>query len=196
MTQQDLFGDPRPPQKSSSSYSFGEEQFNYFYALCPSAEDSFRVRTFARSLLVEHGIRNRRIDYQPLHITIFGLGDDLRAPVLNWACAAPELIQLPAFEVHLTTAMKFSGSGAVVLIADGVGINKLYFDLHCAWAGRTPAKSDRFNPHMTLCYDRTSGLKYPTSIEPISLRFTEFVLVKSLIGDTRHDVLNTWPLRG
>ena len=55
------------------------------------------------------------------------------------------------------------------------------------------AKSS-FTPHMTLLYDpRTIE---PREIDPVRWTMTEFVLVDSLRGETRHIQLARWPLCG
>jgi 2'-5' RNA ligase len=56
-----------------------------------------------------------------------------------------------------------------------------------------PAPS-RFMPHVTLLYDRQTV--DAQGITPVSWRVTEFVLVHSLLGQSRHIVLGRWPLRG
>lgn len=49
-----------------------------------------------------------------------------------------------------------------------------------------------FSPHMTLVYRK--GVPFSHSVAPISWMAEEFVLVHSLIGQTRHEVIARWPL--
>jgi len=51
-----------------------------------------------------------------------------------------------------------------------------------------------FNPHMTLLYD--SCALQARTIDPVRWTMTEFVLVDSLRGRTRHVPLARWQLRG
>jgi 2'-5' RNA ligase len=50
-----------------------------------------------------------------------------------------------------------------------------------------------FTPHVTLLYDGMSVAEQP--VDPISWTVGEFVLVHSLLGQTRHIILDRWPLR-
>ena len=61
-------------------------------------------------------------------------------------------------------------------------------------AGIAQRESYRFSPHLTLSY--RSGQPFSRTIEPIGWRVDEFVLVHSLVGRTRHEVLGRWSLRG
>jgi 2'-5' RNA ligase len=47
---------------------------------------------------------------------------------------------------------------------------------------------------MTLLYGR--GATVHQAIEPVAWTVRELVLVHSFLGETRHEVLGRWPLRG
>jgi RNA 2',3'-cyclic 3'-phosphodiesterase len=49
-----------------------------------------------------------------------------------------------------------------------------------------------YTPHMTLLYDSAGVAEH--AIEPVSWRATEFRLVHSLLGQTKHISLGSWPL--
>jgi len=51
-----------------------------------------------------------------------------------------------------------------------------------------------FTPHVTLLYD--GRVVTERLVEPIRWTVREFVLVRSLLGKTRHIVIGRWPLRG
>lgn len=50
----------------------------------------------------------------------------------------------------------------------------------------------RFSPHVTLLYRHGPPLRQWT--DALSWTATEFVLIHSLLGETRHEVLARWPL--
>jgi len=50
------------------------------------------------------------------------------------------------------------------------------------------------DPHMTLFYDRRVVAEEP--IDPIRWVVRDFVLVHSIYGEGRHELLGQWPLRG
>jgi 2'-5' RNA ligase len=50
----------------------------------------------------------------------------------------------------------------------------------------------RFNPHMTLCYRK--GRPFARAVQNAGWPVTEFVLVHSLVGATRHEIPGRWPL--
>jgi RNA 2',3'-cyclic 3'-phosphodiesterase len=52
----------------------------------------------------------------------------------------------------------------------------------------------RFNPHMTLLYRESRP--FSESVTPFAWQVTEFTLVHSLLGHTRHVSLGSWPLTG
>lgn len=58
---------------------------------------------------------------------------------------------------------------------------------------RLGAALDReFSPHLTLLYRK--GRPFVRAIQPIAWQATEFVLIHSHIGHSRHETLGRWPL--
>lgn len=53
--------------------------------------------------------------------------------------------------------------------------------------------SAAFPPHLTLLYDKV--LPDDQDIEPIAWTAQAFVVLRIVVGRTRHDVLGRWPLR-
>lgn len=62
-----------------------------------------------------------------------------------------------------------------------------------ARAGLRERDGRRPRAHLTLLYWHGAPLRQPTI--PLSWMATEFVLIHSLLGETRHEVLARWPLR-
>jgi 2'-5' RNA ligase len=85
----------------------------------------------------------------------------------------------------------------VLLGDDGlVGVRALQqaLDLAMAQIGLGHGVREHYTPHLTLLYDGCHVAARP--IEPITWTAREFVLVRSLIGQSRHEVLARLPLRG
>jgi 2'-5' RNA ligase len=61
-----------------------------------------------------------------------------------------------------------------------------------ARAGLAQRRDWRFSPHVTLLYRHGAPLRQWT--DALSWTATEFVLIHSLLGQTRHEVLARWPL--
>jgi 2'-5' RNA ligase len=52
----------------------------------------------------------------------------------------------------------------------------------------------RFNPHVTLLYRNSAP--FTETVTPFAWEVREFVLIHSLLGQTRHTPLGMWPLKG
>lgn len=61
-------------------------------------------------------------------------------------------------------------------------------------AGVAGREGYRFNPHVTLLY--WEGRPFSETVTPFAWDVTEFTLVHSLLGHTRHIPLASWPLTG
>ena len=200
MTQQDLFGvAPAPGMKSRrGGKPTPQPQHTWFFALRPSIEDSQRIYALAERLLVSKGVTGKRIGPERLHITLELVGHDIDVDVVDMACRAADTIHFSFFDARFDAAMTFSTPGGPLVLVGTEGLNevrKLRSDLGCALADRGFTPPRAYEPHMTLCYDPRHRLAR-TPIEPIGFRATEFALVKSYIGFSRHEVLRKWRLVG
>lgn len=206
MADKDLFGDlpePAPAARPRQARPPATQpQHTWFFALRPDAADAARIDGFAQRLLTSLGLRpGKRIGPDRLHITLELVGHDIEADVVEAACRAADSLRLPPFEVRLDAARTFPApSGPFVLLSpegsEGLqGAHRLRTALAFAMAdqGFKPGRS--YQPHMTLCYDPRHRVDL-LGIEPFSVRFAAFSLVKSHIGLSRHEVLHTWALKG
>lgn len=205
MAEQDLFGDvpaPTPAARHRQARPpVAQPKHTWFFALRPDAADAVRVDAFAQGLVTSLGLQpSKRIGRDRLHITLELVGHDIDADAVDAACRAAAGLHLTPFEVRLEAARTFPApNGPFVLLcpkgSDGLrGAHELRTALACAMAdqGFKPGRS--YEPHMTLCYDPRHRVEL-VGIEPFSLRFAEFALVKSHIGFSRHEVLRTWALK-
>jgi 2'-5' RNA ligase len=111
------------------------------------------------------------------------------------------MVAMPAFVAAFDRLRSFRGAHAnnplVLLGDDGViGLRILHRVLGEAlgktFAGRWQPRRF-FTPHIRLLYDRLRVAERP--IAPVTWMVREFVLVNSLVGLGRHEVLARWTLR-
>jgi 2'-5' RNA ligase len=108
---------------------------------------------------------------------------------------------MPSFKLGFDRVGSFSRKARnmplVLLGEDGlVTVEALQHALSLAMAqiGLGHGGREHYTPHLTLLYDDRHVAVRP--IEPITWTAREFVLVRSLIGQSRHEVLARLPLRG
>lgn len=195
--QQDLFGTPPPstakahPKQKPAT----QPQHTWFFALRPSKEDAHRIHAIAADLLTANSVTGKRIDPERLHITLDLVGHDVTPEVVAIACRAADSIRFSPFEARFDSLMTFTApSGPVVLLGtEGlVEVRNLRTALASAMAdcGFKPPRT--YQPHMTLSYDPRHRLPQ-MPVERIGFIAREFFLVKSHIGLSRHEVMQTWP---
>jgi 2'-5' RNA ligase len=147
-------------------------------------------------LPASHGISGKRIGPERLHVTLELVGHDVDAAVVEAACEAAEKIHFPAFNVEFNAAITFSASSGPFVLLGTSGLDKvreLRVALACALADHGFSPPRTYEPHMTLGYDpRHRVARF--AIEPIAFHASEFALIKSHIGQSRHEVLRTWIL--
>ena len=172
-----------------------------FLALCPDEATAARIATLALSECARHGLHGRPLRPDRLHVTLFHLGDwagvstDLVAAVGK---AAGDLREAP-LGVAFDTAMSFVTRGAqkpFVLKASSGNAALHAFHARLATSLKRNGLGEwtrgSFEPHVTLAYDRT--VVPPHAIPPIGWTACDFVLVHSLLGQTRHIPLARWTL--
>jgi len=151
----------------------------------------------------ESGIEGPAIPIERRHVTLHHIGNfpELWDEVVALARAAGDTVAMPQFEAAFDHLSSFRGAHAnnpLVLLGDDgvVGLRILHRLLGEAlgrtFAGRWQPRRF-FAPHVTLLYDRQRIAERP--IEPVTWTVREFVLVNSLVGLGRHDVLARWRLR-
>ena len=193
------FGDPEPTTPTD----------RLFFAILPDPATAARICVFTQQLSQEHGLRGRPLLADRLHITLHHLGDYAGLPdgLIDRACQAAAQIQAASFDVTFERVLSFgrkSRNRPIVLLgnqaelgglADLAAFQKVLYAQMCR-AGLQGEKqiarqNANFTPHTTLLYDMTDVPEQ--AIEPISWRATEFVLVHSLLGKTKHVHLARWP---
>jgi 2'-5' RNA ligase len=145
-------------------------------------------------------LKGRSIGVSRLHVTLSYLGDYIGVPedIVAAAIKAAASVRAAPFDVTFDRAMSFHGRPRnrplVLLGDDGVAALTTFqqtLDRALQKAGLAVANS-HYTPHVTLLYD--NRFVPPGTIEPIRWTVSEFVLMHSLLGRTRHVPLARWSL--
>lgn len=142
------------------------------------------------------------IQPERLHVSLLSVGDfsgSCPAAVIDAAMRAAGTVSMAPFRVEFDRFASFSGGlgkRALVLTGgeDGVAglvtLRKALSQGMMKAGSRLPRQSGG-SPHMTLMYD-DRVCDFP--IEPIGWTVSRFVLVDSLVGQSRHVHLGQWSL--
>jgi RNA 2',3'-cyclic 3'-phosphodiesterase len=192
----DLFGAIPPPKPTD----------RLFFALFPSDEAIPQIVKTAQNLRDAHGLTGKSLSNDRLHVTLHHVGDyagGLPDEVVKAAQEAASKIEMPALDVTFDRAMSFAGSPRnkpFVLrgdesraggLADLMAFQKAFYLAMCRAGLQGPRANAKFAPHVTLMYD-SQGVP-EQAVEPICWTAHDFVLVHSLLGQTKHIHLGRWP---
>jgi 2'-5' RNA ligase len=173
-----------------------------FFAVRPSAVACAQIVALTARLRAEHGLKGTPIKPERLHSTLHHLGDHVGVPpaLVDQAHAAAAGLAVPAFEVVFDHVASFARPSNQPLVLRGsTGLDGLValqraLGLAMARAGLGRRVEAHFTPHVTLLYDNRRVAEQ--AVEPIRWTVGELVLVHSLLGQTVHKTLASWPLRG
>ena len=193
----DLFG-AIPPTKPTD---------RLFFALFPSDEAIPHIVKTSQQLRDEHGLTGKSLSNDRLHVTLHHVGDyagGLPDGLVEAAQTVAATIAMPAFEVTFDRAISFAGrpknrpfvlrgnerqdGGLAALMA----FQKTMYLAMCRAGLQGPKANAKFAPHVTLMYDDQAVPDQ--AVEPVSWIAHDFVLVHSLLGQTRHIHLVRWPV--
>lgn len=173
-----------------------ERQVNhrFFFALFPPPLVAHRIAHWAERF----GPRGSFVRADRLHLTLDILDDFESVPqeIVEGLMAAGAAVAANPFMIELDLV---SGGGASVALRPRLRNSALQrlVDLITAARGVTGVvgrESYRFSPHITLAY--RDGRPFSESVTPFAWEVTSFTLVHSLLRQTRHEPLGTWPLTG
>jgi 2'-5' RNA ligase len=172
-----------------------------FLALFPDEVAAKRIFALAGAECARHGLRGKPLRQDRLHVTLFHLGDwcGMPADVVAATRSAAEALRTPAFELAFDTVASFPTrrTQKPFVLKAGAG-NDALRAFHARLAlevkrhGLARWTRGIFDPHATLAYD--SLLVAPHAVEPVAWTAREFVLVHSLLGQTKHVPLARWRL--
>jgi 2'-5' RNA ligase len=173
-----------------------------FFALFPDVETAGRIGRCAQQLRTEHGLHGAPLKTERFHITLHHLGDYAGLPqgVVDMAGKAAAAVRSLPFSVTFDRAASFSSSprNRPFVLRGDTGLADLMAFQQALGVEMTRAGLGRwakpaYTPHVTLLYDDRAVAEQ--RVEPITWSASEFVLVRSLIGQTLHVPLARWPLR-
>ncbi|MGL4967231.1 MAG: 2'-5' RNA ligase family protein [Inquilinus sp.] len=193
---------PPPPPPGPSR---GRIKDPAFYAHLLAEGDAIFVSERIVDIRYQYGLRGRPRPPRVLHISLYPAGPyaELSAETLEGLKQAAETIQARPFKVTFDRMMRFErgdeAAAIVLLCSDGKDeLTELHsaFDPALEKVGlRRNGPRLRFEPHLTLLYDRKVIPETPLD-EPITITVRDFALIHSLYGHTQYDVLGRWPLNG
>ena len=180
---------PEPPQRpkdlslstdrSKPLKKFGGLKDRLFLGIGLDAQAAYSARQAAWTLRTRHHLKSWPRRKSLLHVSLRHIGD---------------FNGFPGGLVEKVTSFRH----CIVLAGDEgvVDVRRLENEIgEVLERGRIREPSRHFSPHVTLMYDQTV---IPTERlrQPVRWKVEEFVLIHSLLGESRHVVLQTFPLDG
>jgi 2'-5' RNA ligase len=174
-----------------------------FFAVFPDSETAARIAALADQWRADHALTGKPPAASRLHVTLYHLGDYVGLPeqIVEKARAAASNVAMSPLTVSFDRIASFSGRPGKqpFVLRGGEGVNAL-IELQRSLAisiqreGLAARAKAQFTPHVTLLYDKERIAS--ERIEPIGWNVNEFVLVRSLLGQTTYIPLARWPLAG
>lgn len=171
-----------------------------FLAVFPDTTSAAQIARLREPLCAKHGLSGSRIAPDRFHVTLHHLGDFRGVPehVVEAAsmAAAATAASKPPFEITFDHVESFSGRpGRRPFVLRANGSNADLMELHRRLVTALGKRGNvKFVPHITLLYDEQGVAKEP--VDPVSWTINEIVLIRSLLGKTRHIPLGRWKLEG
>jgi 2'-5' RNA ligase len=173
-----------------------------FFALQPDAEAAERIVRLGQDLRQRHGLTGALTPAPRLHLSLNFVGRFQGPPtraVMEKAQGLADKVAAAPFVVTLNHVQTWKGDAhPLVLLGDeGVfGVERLHTAIHKALASGTmaPRREPEMWPHVTLLRDK--ALVAREFVEPVSWTAREFVMLDSVFGEGRHEVLGRWALGG
>jgi len=176
---------------------------NVFFAALPDATMSAGAGGIARDVRRRLRLAATPIPPERLHVSLLSVGGfsgSCPPAVIEAARRAAGSVSMAPFKVEFDRVASFSGSHgqrALVLTGDGdsvAGVLRLQEGLKHALmkAGLSLPRQSGSSPHLTMMYDENRICDF--AIEPIGWTVSRFVLIDSLVGQSRHMHLGQWSL--
>jgi len=177
--------------------------YNLFLALMPDEIAASRAQALAMSLGQTQGVAVKAARTARFHVTLFHVGNFLgeipASTLLATMTVAQNMVAAP-IDVAFDKVGSFSGKSGrlpvVLLGAASPGLMQFQAELDQKMkrAGLTHGEQHRqFTPHLTLFYGRMPVQE--RSIDPVTWRAQDFVLIRSVVGEGVYIEEGRWPLR-
>lgn len=162
-----------------------------FFAVQPDGDTARRIAAFAAALRRDHHLGGAVRPPELLHVTLALVGRTPEPPdpdAVDVAMKAGAGVTARPFVVALNRVQTWT---PVVLVGDEgvIGLELLHAELARA-LGQAPDPG--FTAHMSLIWN--AGPLADHAVPPVRWTVREFVLIHSIRGESRHDVLGRWPL--
>lgn len=178
-------------------------QHNVFLAAAPDATMIAGAREAALDTRRHLGLTAALVRPEHLHVSLLAIGGfsgSCPPAVIDAAIKAAGAVSMAPFRAEFDRVASFSashGQRALVLTGDGDGVAgflRLQEALRQALmrAGLRLPRQPSSSPHMTTAYIENRTFDF--CIEPIGWTVSRFVLVDSLVGQSRHMHLGQWLL--
>lgn len=178
-----------------------------FFAIRPDAATAQRIEALAQALRRVHRLKGRSLGPERFHVTLHLVGDFTGgAPQsvieATLHAAQPVADATPPFHASFDHVASFRrkrrNMPLVLLGGDSTeGMARLQQALLAALVRSELASGPvdaRYTPHLSLLYDDLP--LPPQPIEALTWTASELLLVRSLLGQSRHEVLARLALRG
>ena len=177
--------------------------YNLFLALMPDSPAAQRASALAQDLGKEQGLVVKPERAVRFHVTLFHVGNflgDVPPAVLATVRQVVQGMAVAPFEVTFNKVGSFKGKpGRIPIVLFGATSPELMcfqadLDQKMKRAGLTQGDHHRqFNPHLTLFYGRQEV--HERGVEAVSWRATDFVLLRSVVGQGVYVEEGRWPMR-
>lgn len=173
-----------------------------FVGLYPEPEAARGLDAAQRRLRTEFGVPDRALTPAGrLHVSLFGLTEQPGAPRparIDQIAGVLSRVRMGAFRIAFNTVCSFRGkrsSRAVVLTGDDgvIGVSMLGDAIEAAFRAAGFGGWRASTPHLTLAWSDVTVPETPTL--PVTWTAREFVLIDSIQGAGRHQVLGRWGLK-
>ena len=175
-----------------------------FLAILPGTVSAGQIARITQQFCVAYGLRARPYAVDRLHATLHHLGDFDGVPegMIAAACEAAAEVAASAkpFEVRFDRVQSFqrkSGKRPFVLLGgdgDNAGLMDFQNRLGSSLGNRGVPHDKKFKAHVTMLRDEQTVPE--VLVEPVIWTVKEFVLIHSLLGQTRYILLDRWMLGG
>jgi 2'-5' RNA ligase len=172
-----------------------------FIGIFPPAPVCTLISRTADELRARHALSGKPLPPERFHVTLFDLGDYVGLPegLARSAVEAAATVSARPFEVQFDFVESFATRQPKLplVLRSSTAIERLMdfqqqFGHALKRTGLGRFVGPQFTPHVTLLYDPQSVAREP--VEPVGWTVNEFVLVHSLLGQTRHLKIGRWPL--
>ncbi|RDJ24063.1 2'-5' RNA ligase [Bosea caraganae] len=188
------------PGRQGAVAPWAQGRDNYFFAVVPDREAAAWIDDVADWLRSRYRLKGQRFAAERYHVTLHGgaLPGGTEAELVARMAAAADGMSPAGFAVGFDHALSFPGGGEehpfVLSFSDQLwGLRTLHAALGRAMAANGLLVARSFTPHLTMLYDPC--VVPETDIEPIRWTAHDFVLIRSLHGQSHYQFLGRWPLK-